>query len=116
MFGSKTKLLWRLHDELRERGVPADECLVVNMSRLPGYFVGENRGVPQNFLLVDVNPNNYLAIFVSGEYWEYMEMYSAGDRPLPSKMNTEIIGLVGKSIAQDVLALLRQKQDEVLLK
>jgi len=31
-------------------------------------------------------------------------------------MNTEIIGLVGKSIAQDVLALLRQKQDEVLLK
>jgi hypothetical protein len=68
MFGTKKKLLWKLHDELRERGVPADECLVADLSRLPGYFVSKNRGVPHNCLLVDVNLGGFIAGWLSGGF------------------------------------------------
>ena len=110
IFGGKSKALWKLHDDLRERGIPANECLVVDLSRLPGYFISEARGVPPKCLLVDVFPGEYLAIFVNDGFWEYMEMYSAGDEPMPSSTSTVRIGPVGKSIAHDVLALLEEKR------
>jgi hypothetical protein len=71
--------------------------------------------VPPKCLLVDVSPGNYLAIFIRGGFWEYMEMHSAGDEPMPSKMSIDRIGPVGKSVAHDLLALLNQKREETAL-
>jgi hypothetical protein len=112
MFGGKTKLLWQLHDELRERGLSAEECLVVDLSRKSGYFISKDRGLPPKCLLVDAGPGEYLAFFAKGGHWEYMEMYAAGDEPLPSNLTTEKFSPVGNSIAHDVLSLLKQKRQQ----
>lgn len=113
MFGSRTRQLWKLHDELRERGLLKDACLVVDLSLLPGYFIAESRGVPEKCVLVDVAANTHLAIFVSDGNWEYILMNSAGGEPLPSEMRPSRLGPVGKSIAHDVLALVRQHGQEL---
>ncbi len=113
MFGSRTRQLWKLHDELKEKGMADNACLVVDLSRLPGYFISKHRGVPPKCLLVDVSPGQHLAIFVRGGFWEFMEMHSSGGEPMPTKTSPDRIAPKDNSIAHDVLALIRQKSQDL---
>lgn len=76
MFGrSAPKMLWRVHDSLRQRGHSDLDPRVVDLARLPGYMEIGPLGVPRFGLSLDLAFRLQLIFFIENNSWGYCTLH-----------------------------------------
>ena len=73
--GSAPRMLWRVHDSLKQRGYFDLDPRVVDLARLPGYMEIGPLGVPRFGLSLDLDFRLQLILFIENDSWGYCTLH-----------------------------------------
>jgi hypothetical protein len=108
LFGGKApRMLWKVHDSLRQRGHFDLDPRVVDLARLPGYMEIGPLGVPRFGLSLDLAFRLQLVFFIENNSWGYCTLhvlegptFKLGDElefnfgPASRDITYEVLGLI----------------------